>query len=68
MSLHPCVSTSVHLGLSNASSMNQEYMENLRLEKQRFRLLHTSLAMLISQVAIFVQVNQQHPWGWKSVW
>jgi hypothetical protein len=36
-------------------------MENLRLEKQRFHLLPTDLAMQISQVAIFVQVNQQSP-------
>ncbi len=40
--------------------MNQELMENLRLEKQRFHLLHTILAMRISQVAMFVQVNQKH--------
>lgn len=43
-------------------------MENSRLEKQHFHLLHTILAMRIFQAAIFVQVNQQHPWGWKSVW
>ena len=43
-------------------------MENLRPEKQRFHLLHTILAMRISQVAIFVPVNQRYPWGWKSVW
>ncbi len=41
--------------------MNQEHMENLRLERQRFPLLHTNLVMKISQVAIFEQVNQQHP-------
>ena len=35
-------------------------MENLRLEKQRFHLLPTNLAIRISQVAIFVQVTQQH--------
>jgi len=48
--------------------MNQEHMENLRPEKQRFHLLHTILAMRISRVAIFVPVNQRYPWGWKSVW
>jgi len=41
--------------------MNQEHMGSLKLEKQRFLLLHTNLAMQISQVAIFEQVNQQHP-------
>ncbi len=48
--------------------MNQKHMENLRLEKQRFHLPHTNLPMGIFQVAMFVQMNQKHPWGWKSVW
>ncbi len=41
--------------------MNQEHMENSRLGKRPFHLLRTNLAMQISQVAMFVQVNQQHP-------
>jgi len=48
--------------------MNQKHMENLRLEKQRFRLLRTDLPMEISQVAMFAPMNQNYRWGWKSVW
>ncbi len=36
-------------------------MANLRLEKQRFHLLHTILAMRMSKVDMFVQANQKHP-------
>ena len=35
-------------------------MGSLKLERQRFPLLHTNLVMKISQVAIYEQVNQQY--------
>ena len=63
---YPWFSSSGHLGLSAAFSMSQKLMENLRLEKQRFRLLPTNLPMATSQGDMFTPMNQKFHWGWKS--